>query len=80
MEISTAVQSHQLAPSADSDEAVRLLTVLMSGLITQQMANQPGVTFESGLFTRLTDRAFEMFIDYYRPVGMENVDANARLR
>jgi AcrR family transcriptional regulator len=56
-EFAEAVRRRQLDPRADSEEAVLLLTVQMSGLITQQLANEPGATFEEGVFTRLTDEA-----------------------
>jgi AcrR family transcriptional regulator len=66
-ELAEAVRAGQLHPSADSDEAARILTVLISGLITQQMANQPGVDVETGLFTALTDEVFDMFLAHYDP-------------
>jgi AcrR family transcriptional regulator len=66
-ELAEAVRAGQLHPSADSDEAARILTVLISGLITQQMANQPGVDVETGLFTPLTDEVFDMFLAHYDP-------------
>jgi AcrR family transcriptional regulator len=66
-ELAEAVRAGQLHPSADSDEAARILTVLISGLITQQMANQPGVDVETGLFTAITDEVFDMFLAHYDP-------------
>jgi AcrR family transcriptional regulator len=68
-ELAEAVRAGQLHPSADSDEAARILTVLISGLITQQMANQPGVDVETGLFTALTDEVFDMFLAHYDTHG-----------
>jgi AcrR family transcriptional regulator len=68
-DLAEAVRAGQLHPSADSDEAARILTVLISGLITQQMANQPGVDVETGLFTSLTDEVFDMFLAHYDPDG-----------
>lgn len=64
-EFGEAVRRGRLNADADSDEAARLLTVLMSGLISQQLANQPGVAFEIGLFTSLTDEAIELFLHHY---------------
>jgi AcrR family transcriptional regulator len=61
-----AVRLGQLRPEADTDEALRLWTVVLSGLISQQMANEPGVGFDVGIFSRLTDRAIEMFLSTYR--------------
>src|SRR2546423_326020 len=62
-----AVQRRQLGRRAAGDEAVRLFTVVISGLFTQQVANQPRVPYEAGVFTALTDQALEMFFDRYRP-------------
>ena len=65
-EFAAAARQRQLHRRADSDEAVRMFTVTLSGLITQQLANQPGVAFEQGDFTRLTDQALDMFFHHYR--------------
>ena len=66
-EITLAVRRGELHGGADSDDALRLLTVVISGLITQQMANQPDVPFAEGVFTRLTNEALEMFFAHYGP-------------
>jgi AcrR family transcriptional regulator len=66
-EFARAVQAGQLTPAADSDDAVRLYTVVLSGLISQQLANQPGVPFEEGVFSRLTDVAIDQFLSAYAP-------------
>jgi hypothetical protein len=65
-EFSEAVRLGQLEAGADSDDAVWLLTVQMSGLITQQFANEPDATFEQGAFTQLTDQAIDLVLDHYR--------------
>jgi AcrR family transcriptional regulator len=62
-----AVGRGELSPAADSDEAQRLLTVLVSGVVSQQMANQPGVGYDEGLFTSLTDDVLAMFALQYAP-------------
>ena len=67
--LAIAVMRGQLCPSADSEDAVRLLTVLLSGLISQHLANQPRASFDEGVFTRLTDRALDMFFHTYAPDG-----------
>ena len=66
-EFAEAVRLGQLSPAADSDDAVRLYTVVLSGLISQQLANQPGVAFADGVFSRLTDAAIEQFLSAYPP-------------
>jgi AcrR family transcriptional regulator len=63
--LTIAAQRGQLTPSADSDDAMRMLTVLISGICSQQLANQPGAAYEDGIFTRLTDEALDMFIHRY---------------
>jgi AcrR family transcriptional regulator len=65
-EFAEAVRLGQLSPAADSDDVVLLWTVMISGLISQQLANQPGVPFEQGTFSRLTDPAIEQFLSVYR--------------
>ena len=62
-----AVRLGQLRPAADSDDAVRLYTVVLSGLISQQLANQPGVPYAEGAFSRLTDTALDLFLSAYTP-------------
>lgn len=65
-ELTLAVRSGELSEGADSDEALRMLTVIMSGLISQQMANEPDAGFIDGKFTQLTDQALDMFFNQYR--------------
>jgi AcrR family transcriptional regulator len=66
-EFAEAVRLGQLAPGADSDDAVRLYTVVLSGLISQQLANQPGVPFDEGDFSRLTPDAVDTFLSAHTP-------------
>jgi AcrR family transcriptional regulator len=62
-----AVRRGELTPVAASDDAVRTWTVLLSGLLTQQLANEPAADFEHGSFTRLTDALLDLFFERYRP-------------
>jgi AcrR family transcriptional regulator len=61
-----AVRLGQLRPQADSDEGLRLWTVVLSGVISQQMANEPGVPYDEGAFSRLTEAAIEVFLSAYQ--------------
>jgi len=63
--LTVAAQRGELAPSADSDDAMRMLTVLISGICSQQLANQPGASYEDGIFSRLTDEGLDMFVHRY---------------
>ena len=64
-----AVQAGALHPDAASAEAPRLFTIVLSGLISQQMANEPGAGYDTGMFTSLTDAALEMFFARYALPG-----------
>ncbi len=62
-----AVDAEQLAPAAASEEGVALYTALMSGVISQQLSNEPGARPGQGRFMRLTPTALDMFFRYYAP-------------
>lgn len=64
-DLAVAARGGELAPEADSDEVFRIYTSLSAGLCSQQFANQPGATYESGLFTSLTDRVLDMFVAHH---------------
>jgi AcrR family transcriptional regulator len=66
-DLSTAVRKGDLDESADSEEVFRLLTTLGAGIASQQLANEPGATYETGAFTSLTERALDMFVQQYAP-------------
>jgi AcrR family transcriptional regulator len=65
-EFDEAVRLGQLAPEAAGDDALRLYTVVMSGVISQQLANEPGVPYADGAFSRLTETAIDLFLSAYR--------------
>ena len=71
-----AVQAGVLHPSAASAEAPRLFTIVLSGLISQQMANEPAAGYDTGIFTSLTDAALDMFFARYALPG--GTDAGSR--
>ena len=62
-----AVANGELDPAADSDEAVSLLSIVVTGTLSQQLANQPGATYEEGRFTSLMPQAFAMFVRHFAP-------------
>lgn len=62
-----AVRRGELAPAADSDDAERLWTVLLAGVISQQLANQPRTSYAGGRYTRLTPEVVDLFLHHYRP-------------
>jgi AcrR family transcriptional regulator len=62
-----AVDAGQLAPAAVSEEGGALYDILMAGVISQQLANEPAATAATGRFTRLTPTVLDMFVRYYAP-------------
>jgi AcrR family transcriptional regulator len=68
-ELSEAVRRGELAPSADTDAALRSLGILISGICSQQMANQPLASYEDGDFTSLTESLLCMFVRHHQEVS-----------
>ncbi len=66
-EFAAAVRLGQLAADTDLDEILTLSTIVVSGLISQQLANEPGVPYESGRFSSLTDRALQTLMAAFLP-------------
>jgi AcrR family transcriptional regulator len=62
-----AVEARQLAPEAATDNGVALYTSLVSGVVSQQLANEPDASYEQGRFIRLIPTALDMFIAWYTP-------------
>jgi AcrR family transcriptional regulator len=62
-----AVDAGRLAPAAASEDGIALYTVLISGVISQQLSNEPSVPADKGRFTRLTGTVLDMFFRYYAP-------------
>lgn len=64
-----AVRAGELHPKAASAEAPRLFTIVLSGLISEQMANEPAADYDTGIFTSLTEAALDMFFARYAMPG-----------
>lgn len=56
-------------PDIDLDEAMRAWTVLISGVITQQLANAPQQRYDDGTFTTLLPGLVELFLLKYGAKG-----------
>jgi AcrR family transcriptional regulator len=57
--------SGALRPDIDVDEALRLWTILISGVVTQQLANAPQESFDGGTYTSALPALVSMFLDRY---------------
>jgi AcrR family transcriptional regulator len=69
-----AVARGQVGPAAATDEGAAVLSVLVTGMLSQQLANAPHESFEDGRFTRLGPHIFAMFQDHYPPVEEPHAD------
>lgn len=67
--LQAAVDAGQLDPAAASDEGLALSTALVAGLLSQQLANEPGAGVDEGRFTRLLPTVLDMFVAHYRPTS-----------
>jgi AcrR family transcriptional regulator len=64
-----AAASGQLGPGADSDEALFLVSILVSGLIGQAMANEPGLPWGEGRFSPLFPKLLGTLPALYPPTA-----------
>jgi AcrR family transcriptional regulator len=65
--LQVAVDRGELHPDAASEEGTALLSILVTGVISQQLANQPQASWDQGRFTRLTPRVLKLFRCAYPP-------------
>jgi hypothetical protein len=68
-EFAEAVRCGELHPDAATADALRMYTVVLSGVISQQMANDPGARYDKGVFSSLIEPALDMFFARYTPGG-----------
>jgi AcrR family transcriptional regulator len=65
--LQVAVDRGELHPDAASEEGPTLLSILVAGVMSQQLANQPQASFQQGRFTRLTPQVLQLFRSAYPP-------------
>ena len=65
--LAAAAGRGELHPAAASEEGAALLSVLIAGVMSQQLANQPRAPWDQGRFTRLTPRVLQLFQSAYPP-------------
>jgi AcrR family transcriptional regulator len=65
--LADAVAAGQLGAAADSDEAVRLISTMISGVLSQAFANEPDVRWGQGRFTPLFPRLLAILPTLYPP-------------
>ena len=62
-----AVAAGQLGPEADSDDAINLVSTLIVGVLSQAMANEPGLGWGEGRFTSQFPRLMKLLAAAYPP-------------
>jgi AcrR family transcriptional regulator len=65
--LADAAAAGQLGPGADSDEALWITSVLVSGVVGQAMANEPRLPWGSGRFSPLLPRLLGTLAALYPP-------------
>jgi AcrR family transcriptional regulator len=65
--LADAVATGQLGAGADSDEALWITSVLVSGVIGQAMANEPGLPWGEGRFSPLLPKLLDTLTLLYPP-------------
>jgi AcrR family transcriptional regulator len=65
--LQASVEAGHLHPDVATEEGMTLYTSLIAGLLTQQLANEPGASFDDGRFIRLLPVVLEMFYQRYAP-------------
>jgi AcrR family transcriptional regulator len=63
----SAAELGQVHPDAATEEGHALLSVLVGGALTQQVANEPQADYSSGRFIRLLPRLLDIFVATYPP-------------
>ncbi len=63
--LALAVAQDLLDPAAASDDALLLITSVIAGVVSQQLANEPSADPDVGRFARLIDPAVSMWLEYY---------------
>jgi AcrR family transcriptional regulator len=63
--LADAVAAGELGPEADSDEAVYLVSTLISGVLTQAMANEPDLDWGQGRFTPTFPKLMRLLVAAY---------------
>jgi hypothetical protein len=65
--LADAVAAGQLGPGADSDQAIHLVSTMITGVVSQAMANEPGLPWGQGRFTPLFPTLMSLLPEAYPP-------------
>jgi AcrR family transcriptional regulator len=60
-----AVELGELKREAAGPEGLSIVSILTTGVLSQQLSNEPDAGYDDGRYTRLAPRLFAMFTKYY---------------
>ncbi len=63
--LTDAVRAGELGPDADSDDALYLVSILISGVLSQAFANEPALSWGEGRFTPVFPKLMELLPALY---------------
>lgn len=63
--LTDAARTGELGPGADSDEAIYLVSVFITGVLSQALANEPDLTWGEGRFTPLFPKLMQLLTIAY---------------
>ena len=66
-QLANAVAMGEVGPAADSDEAMYLISTLITGVLSQAMANEPDLAWGEGRFTPVFPKLMALFTAAYPP-------------
>jgi AcrR family transcriptional regulator len=75
-----AVAEGQLRAAAASADGEALLSILVTGVMSQQLANGPEAAYDDGRFTRLAPQVLAMFTHYFEPTEVHHANREPRRR
>ena len=65
--LAEAVARRQLGPDADSEDAVHLISTLITGVLSQALANEPDLEWGQGRFTPIFPKVMNLLAAVYPP-------------
>ncbi len=70
-QLTNAVAKGEVGPEADSDEAIYLISTLITGVLSQAMANEPDLAWGEGRFTPVFPKLMSLFTAAYPPPTLD---------
>jgi hypothetical protein len=76
--LADSVAARQLGPAATSEQAIYVVSVFVSGVIGQALANEPNLAWGTGRFTPLLPKLINVLPALYPPTGTRKNQAGPR--